>query len=138
MEYGGCSRFWYGGCEGNDNRFKSQDDCKRTCVSPEGKGKKIFYDRFLFSFQLGFRFTQLFFASSFQRDALCLKLKVLAKDTIRNGITTATGNNAASLFTVVAWVITTISTRERNASKAAPTKLQVRVCFEMTVRPAPD
>lgn len=40
MEYGGCSRFWYGGCDGNDNRFKSQDECKRTCVAPEGKGNK--------------------------------------------------------------------------------------------------
>ncbi|KAK2706695.1 hypothetical protein QYM36_014662 [Artemia franciscana] len=34
-EYGGCSRFWYGGCEGNGNRFMSQDECKSTCVEPE-------------------------------------------------------------------------------------------------------
>ena len=36
MEYGGCSRFWWGGCDGNDNRFPSQDDCKAHCVEPEG------------------------------------------------------------------------------------------------------
>ncbi|XP_065214045.1 papilin isoform X2 [Planococcus citri] len=36
-EYGDCSRFWYGGCDGNDNRFKTQDDCRKTCVEPPGK-----------------------------------------------------------------------------------------------------
>ncbi|XP_044011690.1 papilin isoform X3 [Aphidius gifuensis] len=36
-EYGGCSRFWYGGCEGNDNRFKSQEECKEICVEPKGR-----------------------------------------------------------------------------------------------------
>ncbi|XP_043274071.1 papilin [Venturia canescens] len=36
-EYGGCSRFWYGGCDGNDNRFKSQEECKEVCVAPPGK-----------------------------------------------------------------------------------------------------
>ncbi|ODM97201.1 Papilin [Orchesella cincta] len=37
MEYGGCSRFWWGGCEGNLNKFATQDECKAVCVEPEGR-----------------------------------------------------------------------------------------------------
>lgn len=39
MEYGGCSRFWYGGCEGNRNRFKTKEECTGVCVEPSGEGK---------------------------------------------------------------------------------------------------
>ncbi|CAH0551174.1 unnamed protein product, partial [Brassicogethes aeneus] len=36
MGYGGCSRFWYGGCDGNNNRFKSKEECDGVCVVPQG------------------------------------------------------------------------------------------------------
>lgn len=28
-----CSRFWFGGCGGNDNRFATQDKCEDLCLS---------------------------------------------------------------------------------------------------------
>lgn len=42
--YGDCSRFWYGGCEGNENRFKNQDECRKTCVEPAGRGFIFLFD----------------------------------------------------------------------------------------------
>lgn len=42
VSYGGCSRFWYGGCDGNGNVFATQDECESVCVKPEGPGVVYF------------------------------------------------------------------------------------------------
>ncbi|CAF3650742.1 unnamed protein product [Adineta steineri] len=35
-QQGKCIRFWYGSCEGNANRFETEQQCQETCVSPKG------------------------------------------------------------------------------------------------------
>ncbi|XP_055949212.1 papilin-like isoform X1 [Argiope bruennichi] len=36
VNYGSCSRFWYGGCDGNGNKFATVEECENTCVKPDG------------------------------------------------------------------------------------------------------
>ncbi|XP_014669308.1 PREDICTED: papilin-like isoform X4 [Priapulus caudatus] len=35
IEKGVCDRFWYGGCEGNDNKFTTMEECETSCTAPE-------------------------------------------------------------------------------------------------------
>ena len=37
MEYGGCTRFWYGSEGGNRNNFETKEACNEVCVDPIGK-----------------------------------------------------------------------------------------------------
>nr|KAI8740359.1 papilin-like [Biomphalaria glabrata] len=36
--HGACRKFYYGGCQGNQNRFATKEDCEIHCVQVEGPG----------------------------------------------------------------------------------------------------
>jgi hypothetical protein len=44
-QQGKCVRFWYGSCEGNGNRFETEQQCQETCVSPKGIGNNFFLSK---------------------------------------------------------------------------------------------
>ncbi|KAI6241997.1 hypothetical protein M3Y99_00276400 [Aphelenchoides fujianensis] len=36
---GRCTQFWFGGCDGNGNRFGSQEECEAICLEPPANGR---------------------------------------------------------------------------------------------------
>ncbi|KAK0412851.1 hypothetical protein QR680_006447 [Steinernema hermaphroditum] len=36
---GRCSQFWFGGCDGNENRFATKEQCETICVDPPEQGR---------------------------------------------------------------------------------------------------
>ena len=43
-----CTRFWYGGCEGNENNFETEDQCQQECPGyvTEGRSSTQYSDVF--------------------------------------------------------------------------------------------
>lgn len=38
VKWGGCNRFWFGGCEPGKNFFDDEKSCQTECVTPRGSG----------------------------------------------------------------------------------------------------
>lgn len=104
MAYGGCSRFWYGGCGGNDNRFKTKGECEEICVEPQGTGNQ----QFLYPRWFKFCETSLINLLVYmQKDVICQKCQDLAKATILSGIMTQKSNSVLHSYMEDVWVTTT-------------------------------
>jgi len=42
---GRCEAFYYGGCEGNENRFESAEDCESECMSATTRRPQVQTER---------------------------------------------------------------------------------------------
>lgn len=114
MAYGGCSRFWYGGCDGNKNRFKTKEECQGTCVEPAQEGMNLLYwgiTMIQFLFQIGANYR---------------KYLDHVKGTTHNGFMMARGRSAVNLFMVVVWAIT-IGSKHVRSVRVSVSKMTVLV-----------
>lgn len=77
-QQGKCIRFWYGSCEGNGNRFETEQQCQETCINPKGigkdKGKKDFLLKiFLLTFNRSLSITKNNWTLPFSSHTLLLR-----------------------------------------------------------------
>ena len=120
MEYGGCSRFWWGGCDGNDNRFPTQDDCKAHCVDPEPASKSLFclhpHLRVGLTYQVLEMRSCVCVCVWAQSRAICPRWWVRARATIRRGTTKPRRASACRSATAAASATTTASPATKSAT----------------------
>ena len=111
---GVCKQFIYSGCEGNQNRFETRQQCENRCSQSQGK--------FLTPTQLALandNETIINVTVGWQMCAFSLAWWVLATDSSGSGTTTLELMTATRSTTAVAKVTRTASTTSKNANSVA-------------------
>ena len=105
-----CEAFSYGGCDGNANRFQSEEQCERQCGSFRGQGKKIF---------LNFKNRKTRYKTVRQMFADFRPRADPAADPSANITLTGRRSSAASCATADAEATATDSVRSRSVNRSA-------------------